>query len=69
MIISKSKRDPRQSARVISKELAEENHIILSNRTVRKGLQKSGLHGRRPSKKPLINAGNRRARLDRKKSY
>lgn len=45
MIISKSKRDPRQSAMVISKELTEENHIILSNRTVRKGLQKSGLHG------------------------
>lgn len=56
-----SKKDPTLTASQIKNDLKIEN---VSNRTIRRRLVEHGLHGRRPSKKPLISKKNRRARLE-----
>lgn len=59
-----SKADPKKTAVDINKELREYHNVQISNSAVKLILRESNLHGRRPSKKPLISAKNRKARLE-----
>ena len=63
MISMMSKADPKRTASDINKNLAEYHNLKIHTSTVKRRLAEAGLHGRRPSKKPLISAKNRKARL------
>lgn len=63
LIIRKSKADPKLTSMAIHTDLKENHGIQVHVSTVKRRLAEAGLHGRRPSKKPLISAKNRKARL------
>lgn len=56
--------DVRMSAVMIKNELKEKYGIDIHVSTVKRRLKVSGLHGRRPVKKPLICKKNRKSRLE-----
>ena len=68
-ILRMSRSDPRLTTVDISRHLAEEDHIKVSDSTVRRRLKAVGLHGRRPVKKPLISAKNRKTRVNFAKKH
>ena len=55
--------DVRKSAVQIKNELQENYDLAIHVSTVKRRLKEFGLHGRRPTKKPLISAKNRKLRL------
>lgn len=55
--------DPRKTAVTIKDELKESYNVNIHVSTVKRRLTEQGLHGRRPSKKPLISAKNKKERL------
>uniref|UniRef100_T1E4C8 Transposase n=1 Tax=Crotalus horridus TaxID=35024 RepID=T1E4C8_CROHD len=56
------KKNPRVSAKDLQKDLAHAN-IFVDTSTIRKTLNKSGVHGRTPRRKPLLSKKNIAARL------
>lgn len=64
-----SKSDPKKTAVGINRELREYHNIQISNSAIKLILRESNLHGRRPSKKPLISAKNRKTRLEFAKAH
>lgn len=63
MIIRESMKDPKLTAVDILSNLSERVGLKCATSTVQRRLRSAGLHGRRPSKKPLISEKNRKARL------
>lgn len=59
-----SQSNPRLTARHIRDDLEANHAVNVHVSTVKRRLASWGLHGRRPSKKPLISKKNRKARLD-----
>lgn len=68
-IVRLSRDNPRLTAVDITRELSIGNEVFPSIRTVRRRLQAAGLNGRRPVKKPLISAKNRKARVEFAKEH
>ncbi|KAL1447109.1 hypothetical protein WDU94_001930, partial [Cyamophila willieti] len=64
-----SMKDPRLTAPAINAHLKKNLKINVDDSTVRRRLQEVGLHGRRPSKKPLISTKNKKARLEFAKKH
>lgn len=56
-----STNDVRKSAVMIQRELKEKYHVDIHVSTVKRRLKLFGLHGRRPTKKPLVSTKNRKA--------
>ncbi|XGW29485.1 hypothetical protein V3C99_008926 [Haemonchus contortus] len=63
-IVRLARNDPRLTAAEILRELSTPEGPNPSLSTVQRRLREAGLFGRRPAKKPLISAKNRKARLD-----
>lgn len=61
--------DCRKSAVMIKNELKEKYNIDIHVSTVKRRLKLFGLHGRRPTKKPLISKKNKKSRLAFAKQY
>jgi len=68
-ILRTSRCNPRLTAPDIMKEVLTVRESNPSVWTVRRRLQAAGLHGRRPVKKPLISAKNRKARIEWAKAH
>uniref|UniRef100_A0A7I4Z4K4 Paired domain-containing protein n=1 Tax=Haemonchus contortus TaxID=6289 RepID=A0A7I4Z4K4_HAECO len=64
LILRASMGDSRATASDIRKQVTSSSGISISQSTVQRRLRAGGLFGRRPSKKPLVSAKNRKARLD-----
>ncbi|KAJ4924663.1 hypothetical protein JOQ06_003615 [Pogonophryne albipinna] len=62
MLNEEVKKNPRVSARDLKKSLAHAN-ISVDESTIRKTLNKNGVHGRTPRRKPLLSRKNIAARL------
>lgn len=56
-----STNDVRKSAVMIQRELKEKYHVDIHVSTVKRRLKLFGLHGHRPTKKPLVSTKNRKA--------
>lgn len=69
LILKLSKADPRRTAPDINRELREHHNVVISDSAIKLILRKANLHGRRPSKKPLISEKNRKARLEFAKEH
>lgn len=69
LICRESKKNPRATATSIWSDLTKSKTIDVSITTVKRRLNAGGLFGRRPSRKPLISAKNRKARVDFAKKY
>ncbi|XGW22217.1 hypothetical protein V3C99_004875 [Haemonchus contortus] len=63
-IVRLARNDPRLTAAEILREISTPEGPNPSLSTVQRRLREAGLFGRRPAKKPLISAKNRKARLD-----
>uniref|UniRef100_A0A7I4YEL3 Paired domain-containing protein n=1 Tax=Haemonchus contortus TaxID=6289 RepID=A0A7I4YEL3_HAECO len=63
LILRTSMGDPRATASDIREQVTSFSGISISQSTVQRRLRTGGLFGRRPSKKPLVTAKNRKARL------
>lgn len=63
-IVMMSRNNPRSTAVDIRAELHQHSVSEVSVETVRRRLRDAGLNGRRPVRKPLISAKNRKARLE-----
>ncbi|KAJ4935272.1 hypothetical protein JOQ06_016808 [Pogonophryne albipinna] len=61
-MLNEVKKNPRVSARDLKKSLAHAN-ISVDESTIRKTLNKNGVHGRTPRRKPLLSRKNIAARL------
>ncbi|KAJ4936658.1 hypothetical protein JOQ06_001245 [Pogonophryne albipinna] len=61
-MLNEVKKNPRVSARDLKKSLAHAN-ISVDKSTIRKTLNKNGVHGRTPRRKPLLSRKNIAARL------
>ncbi|KAJ4933683.1 hypothetical protein JOQ06_030507 [Pogonophryne albipinna] len=61
-MLNEVKKNPRMSARDLKKSLAHAN-ISVDESTIRKTLNKNGVHGRTPRRKPLLFRKNIAARL------
>jgi transposase len=68
-IVRNVKANPKSSAVKIAQDLSRERGKPVSSSTVRRALNKNGLHGRVPRKKPYISATNRVKRLNFAKSH
>lgn len=68
-IIRTSRTNPRLTATDIAKEIATPGVPNPSVRTIRRRLVKAGLNARRPVKKPMISAKNRKLRVKWAKSH
>lgn len=62
-IVRIAKRDPKSTATAILREFMKSDGISVHVSTIKRRLSQEGLHGRRPSKKPLISKKNRLARI------
>ncbi|KAJ4948822.1 hypothetical protein JOQ06_020345 [Pogonophryne albipinna] len=60
-MLNEVKKNPRVSARDLKKSLAHAN-ISVDESTIRKTLNKNGVHGRTPRRKPLLSRKNIAAR-------
>ncbi len=47
----------------LSKEVESRTGVTISRDTIRRTLQRNGMHGRRPRKKPLLKPRHKKARL------
>uniref|UniRef100_A0A8C5P6E3 Transposase n=1 Tax=Leptobrachium leishanense TaxID=445787 RepID=A0A8C5P6E3_9ANUR len=61
-MLNEVKKNPRVSAKDLQKSLAHAN-IFVDTSTIRKTLNKNGVHGRTPRRKPLLSKKNIAARL------
>ena len=61
-MLNEVKKNPRVSAKDLQKSL-EHAHISVDESTIRKTLNKNGVHGRTPRKKPQLSQKNIAARL------
>uniref|UniRef100_A0A8C5R032 Transposase n=1 Tax=Leptobrachium leishanense TaxID=445787 RepID=A0A8C5R032_9ANUR len=61
-MVNEVKKNPRVSAKDLQKSLAHAN-IFVDTSTIRKTLNKNGVHGRTPRRKPLLSKKNIAARL------
>ncbi|KAJ4932267.1 hypothetical protein JOQ06_010692 [Pogonophryne albipinna] len=61
-MLNEVKKNPRVSARDLKKSLAHAN-ISVDESTIRKTLNKNGVHGRTPRRKPLLSRKNIAARV------
>uniref|UniRef100_A0A8R1IKF0 HTH_Tnp_Tc3_2 domain-containing protein n=1 Tax=Caenorhabditis japonica TaxID=281687 RepID=A0A8R1IKF0_CAEJA len=68
-ILRACREDPRRTSTDIQVSVTSPNEPVPSRRTIRRRLQVSGLHGRRPVKKPLVSLKNRKARVEWAKQH
>ena len=68
VIINEVKKNPRVSAEDLRKSLKHAD-ISVDTSTIRKTLNKNGIHGRRPRRKPLLSKKNISARLEFAKKH
>lgn len=68
-LIRKVKNHPEVSAAALAQSLADGGLVTVSAQTVRRTLHKHNMHGRRPRRKPLLQARHKTARLSFAKDH
>ena len=68
-MIALVKKDPRKTAVDVANFANEQMGVSIGVHTVRRRLKEANLHARRPAKKPLISAINKKKRLEFAKRY